>query len=178
MIEWGMPRHKSHAPLGGDPKKWNRTATQAFREGISPDTIFEMIATILQGHDPVLVRDERCVDGWRVTWDANEVAPTMRDKQWALDKALAYRDGLPVQSLALDEKMRQISLAAGSDTGSLLLALPAESRARILEEVVRARMLASGEPVMVEDVIEAEIIEDDEPTSLTPEGATSDPDEA
>jgi len=140
-----MAKRPRHAPLAGDPRKFKRNLTQAFREGISSDTLFRYLMAIMQGKDALITEDARTEDGWNVTWPEHGLPPDIKTRNWAVEKIMQYRDGLPVQQIALDAEMRTLHLAVGAgEAGEALLALPADTRARILEEMTRA-MLNAGQ---------------------------------
>src|ERR1700685_1250113 len=91
----------------------SRLFGQAVGAIYTPELLITWYSAILQGHgNPVIVDDERCVGGQRVTWDVDrDPASTPEQKERAIKTILEYSQGLPVQSINMQALYQQV----GSD---------------------------------------------------------------
>ena len=140
-------------------RKAHRELADTFREEVSSRTIAQYALSVMQGHDPVLVKDERTEDGWRVAWkETGEYAPDLDTKLRMLDYITRYRDGLPVQSTVLQQniKVQGLIVGAGLDM-STLAGLPVAARAAAME-AVRQALLPSVGSTPDDDITNAEIV--------------------
>lgn len=132
-------------PVGskGDTHRFNRSLAAYVRERLTPELYVEFQLAILQGHDAVLVPDERCSGGYRVEHREGGPIPGLEMRDRAMTNLRQAAWGLPAQQVQIDAQVRQQALIAVAGVDARALELGAQGRAELIA-FLEQKMLASG----------------------------------
>ena len=114
--------------------KINRELAAVLRERCPGEMIAEYYLAVLEGKNPVLVKDAHRVTGWRIDHDEGREKPSLDQKMAAMKELVLRRDGQAPSHVHVQADLRAavLSMGAGVDSQAFS-ALPHAARAMLVQ---------------------------------------------